>query len=48
MVTLLTVCIIEAAIIAALVYACKVLWDGWQNASADIEPIEWEDWADDR
>lgn len=46
MVTLWTVCIIEAAIIAALVYACKVLWDGWTDASADIEPIEWEDWND--
>lgn len=46
MVTLLTVCIIEAAIIAALVYACKVLWNGWTDASADIEPIEWEDWDD--
>ena len=46
MVTLWTVCIIEAAIIAALVYACKRLWDGLEDASADIEPIEWSDWDD--
>lgn len=46
MVTLWTVCIIEAAIIAALVYACKKLWSWLNDASADIEPIEWSEWDD--
>lgn len=45
---LIALCIIEEAIIAVLVYACKKLWNWLIDASADIEPIEWEDWADDR